>query len=164
MKRIKLNWQVLALLGGVVIGVSGCNGVDDLFKIDIDRFSVDKTSVAPEERFRIDWRTKGPLIFDVRVLLSEDSRISTDDLVVIDEECDLGANRHCAANQSVAFECLYQSDLSLTCREGGDQLSRTDLTPLLDELPKDTFVILEICGDRDRKRRCESRSAQMRFE
>ncbi|MBU2886236.1 hypothetical protein KO507_10725 [Gilvimarinus agarilyticus] len=146
--------------------LAGCGGnddpllnvINDPLDIEFEDFYVDRTDIYPGESVWIEWQAEGALYFDARLYVSQDERISQDDLVVIDEECGVESDDHCTADEDIYFSCHYDSSNRFSCREGGDILKRTDLTPLIEQYPQEAYLILELCNDN-----CEERSWPLLF-
>lgn len=126
---------------------------------EIEDFDTNTRDIYPGDKLKIRWESSGAFIFDATLSLSADTRPSSDDLIFIDEECSISSNDHCRSESRVEFECRYFSDNVLECEEDDDFLSETDLTGFFDQLPKETYLILELCNDGD----CESRSRRITF-
>lgn len=163
---IKNFFKALSILV-VVLPLMACGGKNDpiLKEInegldaEIDDLDLNIRDINPGETLDIRWESSGAIIFDAKVYISEDSRISAEDVIVVDEECSTSSNDHCRANSRVTFECRYRSDNTFDCEEDDRLLKQNDLTEFLDEIPKDAFVILELCNEGD----CESRSEELTF-
>lgn len=152
--------------GVLALALAGCGANDDPvlklinepLDIEFERFYVDRTDIYPGESVWIEWRAEGALYFDARLYVSRDDYLSGDDLRVIDEECGLESDDHCSPDETIYFDCHYDSANRFTCREDGEVLRRTDLTPLIDEYPQQAYLILELCNDN-----CEERSWPLLF-
>lgn len=163
---IKIVSQMLSILAIALLLVA-CGGSNDpiLKEInegldaEIDDFDLNISDINPGETLDIRWESSGAIIFDAKVYLSEDSRISAQDPIIVDEECSTSSNDHCSATSRVTFECRYRSDNTFDCEEDDKLLKQNDLTEFLDEIPKDAFVILELCNDGD----CESQAEELTF-
>lgn len=127
--------------------------------IDITGFKVNHSDLVPGQILRIEWRANGAFFFKVKLYLSQDQRISTDDIIVTDKECGLGSNDHCYAAREVIFLCDYNSDNDFSCFHDGDFIGGADLTHYFTELPLKNYLILELC----RGSHCEYRTHRFTF-
>ena len=127
--------------------------------VDIEEFDISTRDLFPGEKIKIRWRSSGAILFDAIVYLSADQAPSSDDFVVLAEDCSTSPSDHCKSNEDIVFDCLYKSDNSFDCEESDDVISENDLTAWLDTLPKTTNLILELCNDDD----CEWESKEMTF-
>ncbi|MBN7796017.1 hypothetical protein [Parahaliea mediterranea] len=159
------GWLVVALVS--LLGACGGNDdpvleeINEDLEVDIDRFSLNKSELYPGETVHVRWRTEpaGAFIFDARLYISRDDILSGDDKRVVNEECGVEYNDHCAATVDVKFECKFLSDNSFDCKEDGDMLQRNDLTDYFDQLPFEGYLILELCGEEN----CDKRAKALTF-
>ncbi len=113
----------------------------------IENFNLDRLEIFPGETLGIAWDSSDAPIFefDAVIYLSADDDISVEDIKVFDEACSFDAGSRCEADREVNADCLYTSENQFTCRQNDALLSDNNLDPLFDVLPKDAFVILELC-------------------
>lgn len=162
--RFMLYLVVMLALASQLVACGGKNDpiareVNEELDVDIEDFDTNYRDVYPGDKLKIRWESSGAFLFDARVFLSDDAHLSEADLRIIDEECSPSINDHCRSGSRVEFECRYFSDNVLECEEDDDFLSDTDLTEFFDQLPKDAYLILELCNHGD----CESRSRRITF-
>lgn len=166
--RICTEKAVAVMLIVSAMFIAGCGGNDDPFigelneelDVDIDRFEIDRSVLYPGQELEVEWRTEGAFLFDARLYLSDDRVLSSDDFILVDEECGVEHNDHCYASRNVTFYCLYESDNYFSCEEDGDLLQHNNLTQYFPELPFSGYLILELCGDDN----CDVRSLQLTFQ
>lgn len=166
--KIYIEKAVAIIFSLTLVFIAGCGGNDDAvieslndeLDVDIDKFETSRSVIYPGEEIKIEWHTEGAFLFEARLYLSQDRIISTDDFLLVDEECGVEHNDHCYASREVTFYCLYESNNYFSCEEDGDILQHNDLTQYFPELPFSGHLILELCGDEN----CEERSRELTFQ
>lgn len=160
-----VRWSIAAIL--VALLLAGCDGGDNPvgrelnedLEPDIEELDLNRRDMYPGGRLRITWRSSGAFLFVAKLYFSEDTVPSPDDLVVVEEECSNDSDDHCRVDDEVDWYCDYRSDNFLSCEEDDELMSLTNLTTFFDELPKGTFMILELCNDDE----CEYRVRDITF-
>lgn len=164
-KRFNVSQIVIFAVIGLLL--TGCGGkhdpvarvIDEALEPEIDHFDVDPENIFPGDRVDIEWEADG-LFDEARVYISEDSRISSSDVEVVDEDCGFSSSRHCGGADRRVFECRFGMDNSFDCEEDDDLLRRNDLSDFLDQIPKAAYIILEVCDDDND---CDTRSRRVTF-
>ena len=135
------------------------NEINEELEIDIDYFDVSLYGIYPGDDVRLRWSADGAWFFGARVYISTDSGISTDDWILVDEQCGVEHRDHCASDREVKFYCGFYASNEFICREDGDELQYNDLTGYFPSLPFDGYLILELCGEEN----CDRKSRAVRF-
>lgn len=165
MKGLKqLSIIAVLVISSILVGCDGGDNpagreLNEDLEPDIENLDLSRRDIFPGEQLRISWESSGAFLFVAKMYFSNDTNVSSDDLVVIDEDCSNDFDDHCRANDEVDWFCRYRSDNFLTCEEDDDVISQIDLTTFFDQLPKETNLILELCNGND----CEKRVRDITF-
>ncbi len=113
---------------------------------DIEEFYTDSTTLYPGESLSIEWTSSEAFIFDMKLYVSSDRSLSSNDPILIEERCGIESNDYCAVLVNNIFVCDFESDNSFDCWHDSDLLKQNDLGEFFDQLPKDAHLILELCN------------------
>lgn len=133
--------------------------INEELDAEIEDYELSINDIYPGDSLKIRWRSSGAFIFDARVYISEDTRVSTEDVLIVDEECITSPGDHCQSGVRVEFECHYPGDNSFNCDEEEKLLKDSDLTEFLGQFPQGAYVILELCNDGE----CDTQALHTHF-
>lgn len=143
----------------ILLAVSGCGSDADpiarelnedndiyleFFDVRISGFNDRDIQVG--DTVKLEWLATGAYFFDVTFYLSDDDRVSVDDFVIISEDCD-DIFDECQENTYITYRCDYESDNSFDCGYFNQTLRNNNITPFLNTIPKEAFIIAEVCND-----------------
>ncbi len=98
--------------------------------------------------FVVHWEVTSTDPYFTRLYLSEDDELGAEE-VFLEQTCgSLNGGYNC--NQFANFNCRISSELNINCKLRGETESVKNIAPLLDQLPKQTQIVLEAC-DSSRK-------------
>lgn len=111
--------------------------------------------------FRLDWQASASTDpYRVEFYTSSDPLLSDDDDDFAAYNC--GSLSFYACDSSGSQTCTFDTDNRVICGEKSAFNSGDNLTDLLDTLPKDLYILIEVCnGFFDE---CKVKSVQVRFE
>ena len=98
-----------------------------------------------EGEFGLTWTVMGSKgSYFASIYASTDDVIGSDDIIIYSVSCDLEM-QSCSQGQFQTTSCVFHNSNEVACESDLEAL--TDISPLLDELPKDLHLIVEICED-----------------
>ena len=125
--------------------------LNELNDVEVEFFDVriagfNDLDIQVGDTVELEWLATGAYFFDVTFYLSDDDRVSSDDFVIIKEDCD-DIFDECSNDSYITYSCDYFNDNSFDCGYSGQTLRNNNITPFLNQIPKDAFIIIEVCND-----------------
>ena len=110
--------------------------------------------------FIVSWNISSGATYHVDLFVSEDAMLSDTDLEFFSKNCGV-ATSDCTSS-TAQYQCQFNSQNRIACRDNSGANPGRDLTAFLDEIPKDAFLILEACDSTFES--CASSAVRVRFQ